>query len=75
MGNKYINARDELPTENGQYLCFYGWYDDKGNYRGFERVVYYNYSDNIWAYRERPTHWMPLPSPPTEGLRDYREGV
>jgi len=74
MKLKYIDTRIGLPTEHGYYLGWFGWYDNDGNYRGFERIIYYN--GTHWLNvkpGEYPTHWAPLLPPPTQGRRDYRK--
>lgn len=63
---EWINVKDRLPTEKGDYLvayhpCYWDEVEDKvcvgiDNFRG----------KTAWAKKkyQRVTHWMPLPAPP-----------
>lgn len=66
---EWISVEDRLPEESGRYLCYY---------RGSNLICPYSAiykmfnacddADEEWnkQYAMMITHWMPLPSPPTE---------
>ncbi len=55
--NGWINVKDEYPTKAGFYLVVDEWMDivEKAEFDGIDRW-------NVWF---TPTHWMPLPQPPS----------
>jgi hypothetical protein len=66
--NKWISVEDRLPEDNIKYLVFL----PEGHlYQGIH-VAHYSDKHNMWVDLDRtylfdhPTHWMPLPAPPTE---------
>ena len=70
---KWISVDDRLPTTYGYYLCFNTKDEYKGICKssGFE-ICRYSTKDkkfltNLsgWQHEFELTHWMPLPSPPT----------
>ena len=66
---EWISVKDRLPEYNTKCLV----YIPESFYYPKIIVAYYSSTKNIWIgaegsiyYNHRPTHWMPLPSPPTE---------
>lgn len=64
MSNKWISVEDSLPEDNCQKLVY-----DKGvcviaDYWTLTRQ--WLTADPRVGFDYRPTHWMPLPSPPKE---------
>lgn len=64
-----ISVEDRLPEEKGEYLVAYHpcWWDDvkyDENCVGMDSFR----GKTSWAKKkfQRVTHWMPLPTPPTE---------
>ena len=67
--SEWISVKDRLPEYNIKCLV----YIPQPGYYPKIIVAYYSSTKNIWIgtegsiyYNHRPTHWMPLPSPPTE---------
>ena len=64
--DNWISVEDELPEENGYYLCFAPNDDD------IEAIIVLEFNDNKcwWDYdnllTEYITHWQSLPKPPKE---------
>ena len=58
--SEWISVEDRLPDEDRTYLCFHvAW--------GLEIIGFYQGRFHpIGLGDERPTHWMPLPNPPTD---------
>lgn len=79
MSEKWINVKDDLPKENGDYLVYYKSFGSyRMNIKGFckkgrdidmdlreKNNIFYNYNSN-WGYSviDYVTHWRPLPKPP-----------
>lgn len=66
---EWISVEDRLPEEKGEYLVVYHpcWWDDvkyDENCVGMDSFR----GKTSWAKKkfQRVTHWMPLPTPPTE---------
>ena len=66
---EWISVKDRLPEYNTKCLV----YIPEPFYYPKIIVAYYSSTKNIWIgaegsiyYNHRPTHWMPLPSPPTD---------
>ena len=60
--NKWVSVKDELPEEEGMYLCAF----DDHTIETFE----FNSAMDAWKpaskFRYHVTHWMPLPDFPDE---------
>ena len=78
----WISVEDEPPKENGRYLVRYKRDVDLGDEETVHedeiRIMRF-FVDDGWRYpiicndhvrlvNEEVTHWMPLPTPPTEGV-------
>jgi ABC-type Fe3+-hydroxamate transport system substrate-binding protein len=64
MESKWISIEERLPEKEGDYLIIF-WPDE--SYTPY--TAFYLKELNRWYYAgKKPyvTHWMPLPSPPTE---------
>ena len=59
---KWISVENELPREDGFYLCWENPYIYIGHYDDYGFSVK---SDDTGGF-EDVTHWMPLPDPPDE---------
>ncbi len=61
----WINVKDKLPKINDWILCSNNkdeWTDfAEINHNGHGKKVFWNRECEIY-----PTHWMPLPKPPTK---------
>ena len=60
MKHGWIDVRDRLPEDEGNYLCHF----TDGN---IETLVYYPEERKEWGegfLHFSITHWMPLPEPP-----------
>ena len=71
MQNEWINVKDRLPDESGEYLTF-----DKSGHFGLLEYSTLHKKFNVFdcqsiefveRYSIEITHWMPLPEPPKEG--------
>ena len=72
LRNQWISVEDRLPTDQKDVLCYYGF--DRGDgdlgmmFMGV--LCYFCYDENPhWQHADHNlvvTHWMPLPTPPTE---------
>jgi hypothetical protein len=61
---RWISVEDELPENNGDYLCIY-----TVDSRQQEPRIFTFYAKRFVVrsdYTEWITHWMPLPAPPVE---------
>lgn len=59
----------ETAPKNGQFILTYSHEDRDDENRG----VWINWwMHNEWFEVKNPTHWMPMPEPPTEGNEDMR---
>lgn len=61
--SEWVSVKDSLPKESNNYIVC-----EKGNDTSYE--CWYDDNSKSW-YHDRggyqsPTHWMPLPSPPTD---------
>ena len=71
--NEWISVKDRLPEDsNTEYLI----YNPRPYYFPLLTVAYYSLTKNSWIsvesgtyYYDHPTHYMPLPAPPTENLK------
>lgn len=72
---EWISVEDRLPDESDQYLVTNGkiitvrMFKHPDGFTAFSKpsfCVWDNSGDGWWVKSEFPTHWMPLPSPPTE---------
>ena len=55
-------------NDYGKHLMGYGRYrrfDD--NSQGWIASSFHCYNGEVWTVMSRPTHWMPLPAPPSDG--------
>jgi hypothetical protein len=62
---KWISVEDKLPEKFVDVLCFY----PSKNYGGNVEIDYMESDRGYFASQFKygtPTHWMPLPTPPTE---------
>ena len=74
---KWINVEDELPkqgecvivieSDNSQYIGIFCIYE-KSDYIKEEERIWSEYSTGCGCCTRnlKPTHWMPLPDPPTK---------
>ncbi len=60
--NEWINVDDRLPEEPGNYLV----YGDCTNDGLMVDIANFYPSHKTFAKYQQPTHWMPLPPPPTD---------
>jgi hypothetical protein len=69
--NEWISVKDRLPKKNGYYFCWHmtSRCGDKEDWQ----INKLYWEDNLWLYHHNAfktadsvTHWMPLPTPPTE---------
>lgn len=61
--DRWVSVEDRLPEKNTEVLCYYKFEPDGPN------VICENtyYGDGRWlSDRDRVSHWMPLPTPPTK---------
>lgn len=60
--SEWINCDDEMPNDHSYVVCI-----NVNN--GGRPFVAFRW-DGIWVgtsnYQQQPTHWMPLPTPPSE---------
>ena len=67
---RWIPVSERLPEENDPVLTIYSTRDGIGSiqkrcYVGSE--MWYDFEDMCNVHQRNVTHWMPLPTPPTEG--------
>lgn len=62
---QWVSVDDRLPEVKQSVLCFAE--NEKGS-TWIQLYIYYPDTGFQWLNDFEPTHWMPLPSPPTEAL-------
>ena len=69
--NQWISVEDDKPKKNGYYLCWR--MTSKCGDKEWWQIDKLYWEDNLWLTHHNTfkmadyvTHWMPLPSPPTE---------
>jgi hypothetical protein len=63
MESNWISVKDRLPEERRYVLCYIKI--DEFGIRDLQKTL--SQRNGIWDdYNSCVTHWMPLPSPPTE---------
>ena len=69
--SEWISVEDRLPEKQCSYLCCY-IFEDFPDHKYYNVLDYYLVDEHPHFQHEggitrlRVTHWMPLPSPPTE---------
>lgn len=69
LNNMWTSVKEELPNEDGFYLCKY--YDDDDGLVFYEDVMYFLSKDKLFDTIDngRITHWMPIPKLQEGGVK------